>query len=86
MSSTAVETASFDEVVAAAMRLIEVCLLNGDSRPAGEQRGGVATAGSNGLLRVVICGTREAGAAEGVTADLGNRTAAVNGSGVVADS
>ena len=83
-SSAAVEMASFDEVVAAAMRLIEVCLLNGDSRPAGEQRGGVATAGPNGLLRVIICGTREAGAVERVTADSGNRTAAMNGSGAVA--
>ena len=81
---TAVETASFDEIVAAAMRLIEVCLLNSDSRPAGEQRGGVATAGSRKLLRVVICGTREAGAVEGVTADSGNRTVAINGSGAAA--
>ena len=80
VSSTAVETASFDEVVASAMRLIEVCLLNGDSRPAGEQRGGVATAGSRKLLRVVICGTREA---KGVTADSGNGTVAINGSGAV---
>ena len=83
-SSTAVETASFDQIVAAAMRLIEVCLLNSDSRPPGEQRGGVAVAGSSNLLRVVICGTREAGAVKGVTADSGNRTAALNGSGAVA--
>ena len=83
-SSTAVEMASFDEIIAAAMRLIEVCVLKSDSRPAGEQRGGVATAGPSGLLRVIICGAREAGAVEGVTADSGNRTAAMNGSGAVA--
>ena len=83
-SSTAVEMASFDEVVAAAMRLIEVCVLKGDSRPAGQQRGGVATAGASGLLRVIVCGTRETGAVEGVTANSGNMTAAMNGSGAVA--
>ena len=81
--STAVETASFDEVVAAAMRLIEVCVLNSDNRP-GEQRAGVATAGASNLLRVIIHGTREVGAGDGETADSGNRTVAVNGSGAVA--
>ncbi|KAM0805553.1 hypothetical protein BDR22DRAFT_909856 [Usnea florida] len=73
-SSTAVETASFDEIVAAAMRLIEVCMLNSDNRPAGEQRGGTATAGSSKLLMVIVHGTREAGGGE--TADSGNRTVA----------
>ena len=84
MSSTSVETASFDEIVAAAMRLVEVCLLNSDSRPAEEERGGVAVAGSSKLLRVMIYGTRKAGAVDGGTADSGNGTVALKGSGAVA--
>ena len=82
--STTVETASFDEIIAAAMRLVEVCLLNSDSRPAGEERGGVATAGSRNLLQVIIYGAREAGAVDGATADSGNGTVASKGSEAVA--
>ena len=73
--------ASFDEIVAAAMRLIEVCLLNSDRRPAEEERGGVARVGSSKLLRVIVHGTREAGAVHGGTADPGNGTVASKGSG-----
>ena len=73
--------ASFNEIIAAAMRLIGVCLLNGDSRPAEEERGGIARVGSSNLLRVLVHGTREAGAVHGGTADPGNGTVASKGSG-----
>ena len=51
---TTIETATFDDVVGAAMRVIEVCLLG--SRPGDEPSGGVAVAGTRNYLDVIIFG------------------------------
>ena len=71
-----VETASFDQVVGAAMRVVEVCLLNG--RPNTEHLGGAAITGSGKYLDVVIWGTSESGDSE---AAVNNETSAGNESG-----
>lgn len=59
-----IETASFDQVIGAAMRIIEVCLLNG--RPDVKQWGGAAVVGLSGFLDVVVWGTPISGGDEGV--------------------
>ena len=72
-SKATIETASFDQVVGAAMRIIEVCLLNGGRDV--ERWGGVAVAGLGNRLDVVIIGAPVAGGTEGT---LSNRTAVLN--------
>ena len=73
--SSSIETASFDQVVAAALRIIEVCILIGraDERPPG----GVGLGGMGGLLDIVIWGAPDNPGNEGV---LSNETVALNGS------
>lgn len=64
---SAMETASVDHVVGAAMRLIEVCLLYGE--PDVEQIGGFALAGLNEYLDVVIWGAPNSDGNEGASSD-----------------
>ncbi len=77
-----VETATVDQIVGAAMRVIEVCILKG--RPGVEQPGGVAVAGLSGQLDVVIWGAAESEGGVG-GGGVGNGTVALNGSGGVND-
>ena len=79
---TTIETATVDEVIGAAMRLIEVCLLG--RRPGEEPWGGVAVTGSRHLLDVIIYGTPQSGVVEGATVGWGNGTDALKRSGSVA--
>ena len=72
---TAEETASFDQIVAASMRIIEVCLLN---RPVSEPVGGVAVAGMDGKLDIVVWGEHVNGGKEDT---VGNATDALDGTG-----
>lgn len=53
------EIATFDEVIGAAMRIIEVCLLN--SNPDVEYWGGAALAGLNKYLDIVVWGSPSPG-------------------------
>ena len=69
---TTVETATFDEVIGAAMRLIEICILS--IRLGHEPWGGVAVAGSRNFLDVIIFGARESGASEGGPVGSSNGT------------
>lgn len=71
-----VETATFDHVIGAAMRIIEVCFLN--SRPDTEHWGGTAVVGSSKYLDVVVWGAPDSGGNEAL---LNNETVALNGSG-----
>ena len=80
---TTIETATVDDVIAAAMRLIEVCLLG--SRPGEEPWGGVAVTGSRNFLDVIIYGTPQLGVVEGVTVGSRNGTDALKQSGSVAE-
>ena len=71
-----VETATFDQVVGGAMRIIEVCLLN--SRPDVTHWGGAALAGSRSYLDVIVWGVAiPSGNGGGVE----NETVALNISG-----
>ena len=70
------ETAAFDQVIAAALRIIEVCLLN--SRPDVAHCGGAALAGQRNYLDVIMWGTPKYGGNE---AELTNQTISLNGSG-----
>ena len=70
-----IETASFDQVVGAAMRIVEVCLLN-DGRDS-ERWGGVAVAGMGNRLDVVVIGAPVSGGNEGI---LSNGTTVLNSS------
>ena len=79
---TTIETATFDEVIGAAMRLIEVCLLG--SRPGEEPWGGVAVTGSRHFLDVIIFGTPQSGVIEGATVGSRNGTDALKQSDSVA--
>ena len=79
---TTIETATFDEVIGAAMRLIEVCLLG--SRPGEEPWGGVAVTGSRNFLDVIIFGTALPVGIEGATVGLRNGTDALKQSGSMA--
>lgn len=74
-----IEIATFDQVIGASMRIVEVCLLN--SRPDLEHWGGAALAGLGSYLDVVIGGSPDAGN------DVGsiNKTTAVNVSGECLD-
>ena len=72
---TAEETASFYQIVAASMRIIEVCLLN---RPVSEPAGGAAVAGMDGNLDIVIWGEHINGGKEDT---VGNATDALDGIG-----
>ena len=71
-----IETASFDQVIAAAMRITEVCILN--SRPGVEHWGGAALVGSSRYLDVIIWGTPMSGGNEGA---LSNETVELYESG-----
>ncbi|KAL9066008.1 MAG: hypothetical protein Q9161_007859 [Pseudevernia consocians] len=71
-----IETATFDQVIGAAMRITEVCLLN--SRPDVEHWGGAALAGLGSYLDVIIWGSPQSGGSE---AGLGNETVALDESG-----
>lgn len=71
------DTATFDQVVGAAMRITEVCILN--SRPDVTHWGGAALAGVGRFLDVIVWGTPEAGGNEG---GLRNETVALTGSSV----
>ena len=71
-----IETATFDQVIGAAMRITEVCLLN--SRPDAEHWGGAALAGLGRYLDVIIWGSPVSGGDE---AGLGNETVALDGPG-----
>ena len=71
-----VETATFDQIVGAAMRITESCLLN--SRPDVQHWGGAALAGLRQHLDVVLFGTPTPG---GSKADPGNETVALSDSG-----
>lgn len=72
--SSMIETASFDQVIAAALRIVEVCILSGraDVRPSG----GVGLGGRSGHLDIVIWG---APVSDGHQGYLSNETAALNG-------
>ena len=61
-----IETATFDQIIGASMRIVEVCLLN--SRPGEKHWGGAALAGLGRFLDVVIGGAPDAGS------DLTNQT------------
>ena len=76
VSSSITETASFDQVIAAALRIIEECILNGrtDVQPSG----GVGLGGRSGHLDIVVWGAPVTHGLEGV---LSNETARSNGSG-----
>ncbi|CAF9938311.1 hypothetical protein IMSHALPRED_000756 [Imshaugia aleurites] len=76
----AVETAAFDQVIGAAMRVIEVCLLNG--RPDVEHVGGAALTGLGRHLDVIVWGTSEPAGGEDL---LSNGTLTLNGSDVWVD-
>ena len=73
--SSITETASFDQIIAAAMRIIEVCILNcrADLKPSG----GVGLGGRSGHLDIVVWGAPVTYDDEGV---LSNETAILNGS------
>lgn len=72
-----IETATFDQVIGASMRIVEVCLLN--SRPDTEHWGGAALAGLSSYLDVVVWGAPEPGGDEAI---LSNETVSLNnGSG-----
>ena len=75
VSSAIVETASFDQVISAALRIIEVCILNG--RPDVKPSGGVGLGGRNGYLDIVVWGAP----VDGHEGTLSNETAILNGSG-----
>ena len=72
---TIIETASFDQVIAAALRIVEVCILSGraDVKPSG----GVGLGGMNGHLDIVVWGAPVSSGHEG---SLSNKTAVLNGS------
>lgn len=76
MPAPAVETATFDQIVGAAMRITESCLL--DSRPDVEHWGGAALAGLGKHLDVVLWGALMPDGSEAVP---GNETAVLNDSG-----
>ena len=73
--SSMIEIASFDQLIAAALRIIEVCILNirADVRPSG----GVGLGGRSGHLDIVVWG---APVTDGHGGYLNNETAALNGS------
>ena len=71
-----IETASVDQVIAAAMRITEVCILN--SRPGVEHWGGAALVGLSRYLDVIILGTPISGGNKGA---LSNETVKMNESG-----
>ena len=73
--SSIIETASFDQVIAAALRIVEVCILNG--RADVQTSGGVGLGGRNGHLDIVVWGAPVAHGHEGL---LSNETAVLNGS------
>ncbi|KAM0796839.1 hypothetical protein BDR22DRAFT_892779 [Usnea florida] len=78
-----IERASVDDVIGAAMRLVEVCLLG--SRSLEEPWGGVAVTGSRNLLDVIIIGTPQSGGIEGATVGSGNGTDTLKRSGSVVE-
>ena len=73
--SSMIEVASFDQVIAAALRIVEVCILSGrtDVKPSG----GVALAGTSGHLDIVVWGSP---VTQGHERLLNNDTAKLNGS------
>ena len=73
--SSIIETASFDQIIAAALRIIEVCILNG--RPDLKPSGGVGLGGRSGHLDIVVWGAPVTYGNEEV---LSNETAILNGS------
>ena len=70
---TLIEIASFDQVIAAALRIVEVCILSGraDLKPSG----GVGLGGRNGHLDIVVWGAPVPRGHEG---SLSNETAVLN--------
>ena len=75
VSSSVIEIASFDHVIAAALRIVEVCILSG--RADVTQSGGVGLGGRSGHLDIVIWGAPVLHVDEGI---LSNDTAILNGS------
>ena len=73
--SSMIEIASFDQVIAAALRIVEVCILN--SRADVRSSGGVGLGGRSGHLDIVVWG---APATHGQEGYLSNQTAVLNGS------
>ena len=74
--SSITETASFDQVISAALRIIEVCILNG--RTDVKSSGGVGLGGRDGHLDIVVWGAPATLGHEGF---FSNETAILNGSG-----
>ena len=73
--SSIVETASFNQVIAAALRIVEVCILNG--RADVQPTGGVSLGGRSGHLDIVVWGAPDDHGHAGL---LSNETAVLNGS------